>query len=161
MAMIRTLYTVDDQVDRLMRHLQATGELANTLVIFTSDNGFLQGEHRTTEKFLPYRKAVEVPFLIRSGHTRQRALIEYWHDANNSRTIPTWASIRTVAYQYTEYYDIAQPGHRDLPRLLQPPGRPLPAGQPPGRRRPRERPDTAPLSQALRAARQCAGASCP
>jgi arylsulfatase A-like enzyme len=64
-AMIRTLYTVDDQVDRLMRHLQATGELASTLVIFTSDNGFLQGEHRTTEKFLPYRKAVEVPFLIR------------------------------------------------------------------------------------------------
>ncbi|HSK36301.1 MAG TPA: hypothetical protein VLA80_06155, partial [Actinomycetota bacterium] len=30
-AMVRTLYTVDDQVDRLMRHLRATGELANTL----------------------------------------------------------------------------------------------------------------------------------
>src|SRR5215203_3223628 len=31
-AMIRTLYTVDDQVDRFLRHLQTTGELANTLV---------------------------------------------------------------------------------------------------------------------------------
>ena len=64
-AMIRTLYTVDDQVDRLMRHLQSTGELANTLVFFTSDNGYLLGEHRATSKFLPYRKAVEVPFLVR------------------------------------------------------------------------------------------------
>jgi N-acetylglucosamine-6-sulfatase len=63
--MIRTLYTVDDQVDRLMRHLQATGELANTLVLFTSDNGYLLGEHKATSKFLSYRKAVEVPFLLR------------------------------------------------------------------------------------------------
>ena len=204
MAMIRTLYTVDDQVDRLMRHLQATGELANTLVIFTSDNGFLLGEHKTTEKFLPYRKAVEVPFLVRwpgripagavddrlvtyvdvlptivaaagvtqahatldgrdllSGHTRQRALIEYWHDANNSRTIPTWASIRTAAYQYSEYYDIANPAtvtfreyynlQADPYQLVNLLADGVPANDP----------DTAPLSQALRAARQCAGASCP
>jgi Sulfatase len=145
-AMIRTLYTVDDQVDRLMRHLQATGELANTLVIFTSDNGFLQGEHRTTEKFLPYRKAVEVPFLIR------------WPGL---RTIPTWASIRTVAYQYSEYYDIANPAtvtfreyynlQADPYQLVNLLADGVPANDP----------DTAPLSQALRAARQCAGASCP
>ncbi len=203
-AMVRTLYTVDDQVDRLMRHLQATGELANTLVIFTSDNGFLLGEHKATEKFLPYRKAVEVPLLLRwpgrvpagavddrlvthvdvlptilaatgvtqthatldgrdllSGHTRQRALIEYWHDANNSRTIPTWASIRTAAYQYSEYYDIANPAtvtfreyynlQADPYQLVNLLADGVPANDP----------DTAPLSQALRAARQCAGTSCP
>jgi hypothetical protein len=96
-----------------------------------------------------------------SGHTRQRALIEYWHDANNSRTIPTWASIRTAAYQYSEYYDIANPAtvtfreyynlQADPYQLVNLLADGVPANDP----------DTAPLSQALRAARQCAGASCP
>lgn len=64
-SMIRTLYTVDDQIDRLMQHLQVTGELDNTMVIFTSDNGYMWGEHKLSSKFMPYRPAVEVPFLIR------------------------------------------------------------------------------------------------
>ncbi len=64
-AMIRTLYSVDDQVDRFMRALQASGELDNTLVIFTSDNGYMWGEHGLGSKFLPYDPAVNVPFVIR------------------------------------------------------------------------------------------------
>lgn len=64
-AMIRTLYSVDDQVDRFMQALQASGELANTLVIFTSDNGYMWGEHGLGSKFLPYDPAVRVPFVIR------------------------------------------------------------------------------------------------
>ena len=73
--MTRTLYTVDDQVDRLMLRLQATGEIDNTLVVFTSDNGYLWGEHNLTSKFVPYRKAVEVPLLIRwPGHVAAGAV---------------------------------------------------------------------------------------
>ncbi|HET8683761.1 MAG TPA: sulfatase [Micromonosporaceae bacterium] len=68
-SMIRTLYTLDDQIDRLMQHLQVTGELGNTMVILTSDNGYMWGEHKLSSKFMPYRPAVEVPFLIRwPGH---------------------------------------------------------------------------------------------
>lgn len=203
-AMIRTLYTVDDQVDRLMRHLQATGELANTLVVFTSDNGFLLGEHKTTEKFLPYRKAVEVPFLLRwpgrvaagavddrlvthvdvlptilaatgvtqshvtldgrnllSGFARPRALTEYWNDANNSPTIPTWASIRTAAYQYTEYYDLSNPATVTFREYYNLQADPYQLVNLLADGVPTNDPDTAPLSQALRAARQCAGSSCP
>ena len=44
--MIRTLYTLDDQVDKLMLALQARGELDNTLIIFTSDNSYMWGEHQ-------------------------------------------------------------------------------------------------------------------
>lgn len=68
-AMVRTLYTVDDQVDRFMQELQAKGELENTMLIFTSDNGYFLGEHGRNSKFLPYKEAVDVPFLIRwPGH---------------------------------------------------------------------------------------------
>lgn len=62
--MIRTLYTYDDQVDAIMKHLRDTGELANTLVILTSDNGYQWGEHRLTEKFTPYDVSIRVPFLV-------------------------------------------------------------------------------------------------
>ena len=62
-----------------MKHLQAIGELDSTLVVFTSDNGYLWGEHNLTSKFVPYRKAVEVPLLIRwPGHVAAGAVDERW-----------------------------------------------------------------------------------
>lgn len=67
--MLRTLMTVDDQVDRLMTRLQQLGELDNTLAVFTSDNGVFWGEHQLPEKFMPYRRATEVPLILRwPGH---------------------------------------------------------------------------------------------
>jgi arylsulfatase A-like enzyme/chitodextrinase len=78
-AMIRTLYSVDDQVDRLMRRLDQLGELDNTLVIFTSDNGYFWGEHSLTSKFLPYQQSVRVPFAIRwPGGVAAGAVDDRW-----------------------------------------------------------------------------------
>jgi hypothetical protein len=44
-----------------------------------------------------------------SGYSRQVALTEYWQDDRNLRAIPNWAAITTDQYQYTEYYDPANP----------------------------------------------------
>lgn len=62
---IRSLRAVDDQVGAAVRALRANGELANTYIIFHSDNGYLLGEHRQWEKNKPYEKAVRVPLLVR------------------------------------------------------------------------------------------------
>ncbi|MBA3525131.1 MAG: sulfatase-like hydrolase/transferase, partial [Geodermatophilaceae bacterium] len=43
---LETLLAVDEAVVELMDVLEATGEAGNTLIVFTSDNGFLLGEHR-------------------------------------------------------------------------------------------------------------------
>jgi arylsulfatase A-like enzyme len=68
-AHLRTLKSVDDMVDRVLTHLQARGELDNTLVLYLSDNGYLWGEHRMTSKFVPYTESVQVPFFARwPGH---------------------------------------------------------------------------------------------
>jgi arylsulfatase A-like enzyme len=61
-----SLRAVDDHVGKLVRTLRATGQLRNTLIVFLSDNGWLQGEHRITgDKFLPYEESVRIPLIIR------------------------------------------------------------------------------------------------
>ncbi len=64
-ARIRSLRAVDDQVRAAVRTLRETGELANTYIVFASDNGFQLGEHRTVGKNKPYEESLQVPFLVR------------------------------------------------------------------------------------------------
>jgi N-acetylglucosamine-6-sulfatase len=63
---LASLLAEDDGVEQLVGALQASGELDNTLVIFTSDNGFMHGEHRIKSgKVVPYEESIRVPLLIR------------------------------------------------------------------------------------------------
>ena len=62
---IRSLQAVDDSVADAVRALNEAGELANTVILFTSDNGFLLGEHRFYGKDVPYEEALQVPMLMR------------------------------------------------------------------------------------------------
>ena len=64
-ASLRSLQAVDEAVARVVGSLRATGELENTMIVFTSDNGYFYGEHRYThEKYLPYEPSIRVPFLV-------------------------------------------------------------------------------------------------
>ena len=74
LAEVRNIYTcelasllaVDEGVTDIVETLSATGALANTYVIFTSDNGFFHGEHRIVfGKNRFYEEATHVPLLIR------------------------------------------------------------------------------------------------
>jgi arylsulfatase A-like enzyme len=56
---------VDDQVKAIVAALRANGELKNTYIFFTSDNGFLLGEHRQRRKNKPYEPTLRVPLLVR------------------------------------------------------------------------------------------------
>ena len=63
---VSTLVVVDEGVDRLMTALEASGELDDTLVVFTSDNGFHLGEHGLIlRKATPYEESIRVPLLVR------------------------------------------------------------------------------------------------
>ncbi len=63
---LESLLAVDQAVARIIGALRESGELANTFVIFTSDNGFFHGEHRIAQgKNLPYEPAIRVPLVVR------------------------------------------------------------------------------------------------
>lgn len=63
---LESLLAVDEAVGRIVDALERTGELDDTVIMFTSDNGYLQGEHRFRDaKTLPYEEAIRVPLLVR------------------------------------------------------------------------------------------------
>ncbi|MDQ3982768.1 MAG: sulfatase [Actinomycetota bacterium] len=66
---LRTLYSVDDQVEQVFRVLRELGEEEDTLAIFMSDNGFLWGEHGIVGKRYAYTQSIQIPLLVRwPGH---------------------------------------------------------------------------------------------
>jgi N-acetylglucosamine-6-sulfatase len=63
---LRALEAVDEDTAKLIKRLGKLGVLNNTYIIFTSDNGFFNGEHRISKgKYRPYENSSHVPFLIR------------------------------------------------------------------------------------------------
>jgi N-acetylglucosamine-6-sulfatase len=69
-ARLASLLAVDDLVARIFATLESTGELDETYVMFTSDNGYLMGEHRMIGKTLLYEESVRVPLLLRGPGIR-------------------------------------------------------------------------------------------
>ena len=62
---LESLLAVDDLVRGLVHELRAAGELDNTYIVFTSDNGFMLGQHRKQGKRAVYEESVRVPLIIR------------------------------------------------------------------------------------------------
>lgn len=63
---LESLLSVDDGVATIMAALQQTGKLDHTVVIVTSDNGFMLGEHRIpVGKDLLYEESAHQPFIMK------------------------------------------------------------------------------------------------
>jgi arylsulfatase A-like enzyme len=72
-ARIESLQAVDEGVRKIVGTLRRTGELANTYLVFTSDNGYLMGEHGLLSKNRILDEALRVPMIVRvPGVTRHR-----------------------------------------------------------------------------------------
>ncbi len=61
----RLITGLDEAVGRIMQALHDGGLAEQTVVIFTSDNGFFLGEHGLAGKWLMYEESIRVPLLIR------------------------------------------------------------------------------------------------
>jgi arylsulfatase A-like enzyme len=62
---LATIQSIDDNVGRLLDYLDANRLAANTIVIYTSDQGFFLGEHGLYDKRFMYEESLRMPFLVR------------------------------------------------------------------------------------------------
>jgi N-acetylglucosamine-6-sulfatase len=63
---LESLLAVDEGIVRVVDALRAAGELENTLIVFTSDNGYFYGEHRVPNgKVMMYEPSIRVPLILR------------------------------------------------------------------------------------------------
>lgn len=62
---LRCIASIDESVGRLLDYLDEEGIADNTIVIYTSDQGFFLGEHGWYDKRFMYEESLRMPFLIR------------------------------------------------------------------------------------------------
>jgi arylsulfatase A-like enzyme len=62
---LRCVASIDDNVGRLLRYLDASGLSNNTVIVYTSDQGFFLGDHNWFDKRFMYEESLRMPFLAR------------------------------------------------------------------------------------------------
>jgi N-acetylglucosamine-6-sulfatase len=69
---LQSMLAVDDMIGELIKALKESGELDNTYIVFTSDNGFHLGEHRLgAGKWTPYEEDIRIPLIVRGPGVRE------------------------------------------------------------------------------------------
>ena len=92
---LRTVRGVDDGVARLLDFLENEGELDNTVVLYTSDQGFMLGEHDYIDKRWMYEESLRIPLIVRHPATVEASSRDD-HLVNNTDLAPTLLSLAGV-----------------------------------------------------------------
>lgn len=93
-ATCQTLAAVDEDVQALLADLERQGRLADTYVVFFSDNGFSFGEHRIQGKGHLYEESIRVPLLVRGPGVRPGPVDRLTANIDITPTILDWAGVR-------------------------------------------------------------------
>ncbi|MBC7842083.1 MAG: sulfatase [Gemmatimonadaceae bacterium] len=62
---LATVQSVDDNIGRLLAYLDSAGLSRNTMVVYTSDQGFFLGDHGMFDKRFMYEESIRMPFVVR------------------------------------------------------------------------------------------------
>jgi N-acetylglucosamine-6-sulfatase len=94
---LESMLAVDEMVGSLIGELEATGELENTYIFFTSDNGWLAGVHRMKEgKDRAYEESARVPLFVRGPGVPTGSSVGML--ALNTDLAPTFAELAGVGF---------------------------------------------------------------
>jgi arylsulfatase A-like enzyme len=92
---LRCVKGVDDNVKRLIDYLKETGELDNTVIIYTGDQGFFLGEHDFIDKRWMYEEAFRMPFIVHWPKNIKGGSSNDWL-INNTDFAPTMLALAGV-----------------------------------------------------------------
>ena len=94
---LASMLAVDEMVASLIQELEVAGELDNTFIFFTSDNGYHQGEHLIDYgKNTPYEESARVPLFVRGPGVPAGSKVERL--ALNTDFAPTFADLADIEF---------------------------------------------------------------
>ena len=104
MQLLRSLIAVDESLGKVIETLEKIGELDNTVIIYSSDNGYFMGEHTYKDKRLAYENSIRVPMIIRypkliKGNSE---IVEQCLNIDLAPTILDLAGIKKPSYMQGE-----------------------------------------------------------
>ena len=111
---LRCVKGIDDNLAKLFAYLEEIGEMDNTVIIYTGDQGFMLGEHDYQDKRWMYEESMRMPFLIRYPKTikagsRTDAIVE---NVDYAPTMLAFAGIETPEYMQGESFkEICETGN--------------------------------------------------
>ena len=80
---VQAMQAVDEMIAHLVTILKETGQLDNTYIIFTSDNGYHFGQHRLPAgKATPYEEDIHVPFIVRGPDIKAGSTLQGYITGN-------------------------------------------------------------------------------
>ena len=89
---LQSMLAVDDMIGDLIKSLHESGELDNTYIFFTSDNGFHLGQHRLgAGKWTPYEEDIHVLLIVRGPGVPDGRTLH--HMVLNNDLAPTFADL--------------------------------------------------------------------
>jgi N-acetylglucosamine-6-sulfatase len=93
---LQSMLAVDEMIGQLVDALKESGELENTYLVFTSDNGRTMGEHRRQKgKLSAYEEDIRVPLIVRGPGVPEGTMRE--HLVLNNDFAPTFAELGGVS----------------------------------------------------------------
>lgn len=97
---LRCVKGVDDNVGRLVDYVREVGELDNTVIIYTGDQGFFLGEHDLMDKRWMYEEAMRMPFIVHYPDGVRPDSTNHWliNNTDFAPTILSLAGIETPDY---------------------------------------------------------------
>ena len=104
MQLLRSLIAVDESLGQVIKTLDEMGELENTVIIYSSDNGYFMGEHTFLDKRLAYENSMRVPMIIRYPKliTKNSIIKEQCLNIDIAPTILDLAGVKKPSYMQGE-----------------------------------------------------------
>jgi arylsulfatase A-like enzyme len=89
---LRCMLAIEDMIQQIVTTLKQNGQLDNTYIFFTSDNGFHLGQHRVIKgKGLTYEEDIRVPLIVRGPNVQPKQNLRYL--LKNSDLAPTFVDL--------------------------------------------------------------------
>lgn len=72
---LRCVKGIDDNLNRLFEYLRKSGLWDNTIIVYTSDQGMMLGEHDLQDKRWMYEESANMPFIVRHPEMEKRGVV--------------------------------------------------------------------------------------